>query len=753
MNPQKAKNIVSKETKFMSNCSLSTTSTEGRLISVNEKYLAMAWKFRGEINIVDSNYSKNSNANNFIKTKEKDNSNILDIEFSPFDTNILSFTNENNSVIINKIVEENQKIILDKYDIYKKHTSKVNFVNFNPVASNIICSSTLFREVHIWDSIKFELYKELPKFENNPTSLLWAPNGILIGITTKKGFINIFDMREKDYIIKSQLNGLSQNTKMTFNWIDDNNIVIFGHNSLNERIMSLFDIRKQNQKMTEYSSAVVDKKDSPAVPFIDRELKLIYTVGKDNTQIHIYDYSKSTLKKLSHSAFTSETNICSALYPRKYLDKKNHEIDRIIRANHNNIFYTSFKIPNEKSSGFEGELYPSSESGKALFTCESWKEKIEAESNKENINDKNKIKNNESNKKINIKPNSERKNIQNQNNKHKDIKLPNTENKEKYDNKGKYNIIIDNKAKTAEKNNINEKNIDKNNKIIESKGESENKIEEFNYTDEKQNQIKDDKEKDNNSIINQNLDKNKNIIQKNENNEKLVSNINEIKFEPPDKNIQDNNKNTISNKKQEFIKIENKENNIKLIENKNLDKNQINKLDINKNNKSNLIKNENNNSNEIRNKNNNEIQKNEEQEIDDESKEPQIVLNVGNDLDKRALKINEINEKKVKKEKSSKEPQNNKIYELIQKSISNEEFGKLADTNKELEKDIIDFNKELNEQINIVKNSLNNKQQKQQEKIKEKENQINKLIEENKKYEIKIKVKLNLIKNLKKIKK
>ena len=89
------------------------------------------------------------------------------------------------------------------------------------------------------------------------------------------------------------------------------------------------------------------------------------------------------------------------------------------------------------------------------------------------------------------------------------------------------------------------------------------------------------------------------------------------------------------------------------------------------------------------------------------------MLNVGNDLDKRALKINKINEKKEKKEKSSKEPQNNKIYELIQKSISNEEFGKLADTNKELEKDIIDFNKELNEQINNVKNSLNNKQQKQ----------------------------------------
>ena len=108
MNPQKLKNIVSKETKYFSNCSLSTTSTEGRLISINEKYLAMAWKNKGELNIIDSNNLKNSNTNNFITTSDK--SNILDIEFYPFDTNILGFGNENNSVILSKILEENQKI-------------------------------------------------------------------------------------------------------------------------------------------------------------------------------------------------------------------------------------------------------------------------------------------------------------------------------------------------------------------------------------------------------------------------------------------------------------------------------------------------------------------------------------------------------------------------------------------------------------------------------------------------------------------
>ena len=39
---------------------------------------------------------------------------------------------------------------------YKSHSSKVFFINFNPVASNVVCSSTLFGEIHIWDTVSFK---------------------------------------------------------------------------------------------------------------------------------------------------------------------------------------------------------------------------------------------------------------------------------------------------------------------------------------------------------------------------------------------------------------------------------------------------------------------------------------------------------------------------------------------------------------------------------------------------------------------
>ena len=42
MSNKKSKKIISEEKKYISNCNFSKIQTEGRLISINEKYLAIA---------------------------------------------------------------------------------------------------------------------------------------------------------------------------------------------------------------------------------------------------------------------------------------------------------------------------------------------------------------------------------------------------------------------------------------------------------------------------------------------------------------------------------------------------------------------------------------------------------------------------------------------------------------------------------------------------------------------------------------
>ena len=82
------KNISANIKNCFPNCFLSEEQTEGRLISVNEKYLAMSWKANGLIVLVDSSKSKDIKTNSlYLKGND---SQILDLEFSSFYNNILA---------------------------------------------------------------------------------------------------------------------------------------------------------------------------------------------------------------------------------------------------------------------------------------------------------------------------------------------------------------------------------------------------------------------------------------------------------------------------------------------------------------------------------------------------------------------------------------------------------------------------------------------------------------------------------------
>ena len=93
--------IMNQNTEKFTNCKLSKKETEGRLIAVNDKFLAMSWDDQGEIVIVDSSIPLDINEEQpRLKGYSK---NIYDLEFSPFNSNILASCYDDNSVLLWKI--------------------------------------------------------------------------------------------------------------------------------------------------------------------------------------------------------------------------------------------------------------------------------------------------------------------------------------------------------------------------------------------------------------------------------------------------------------------------------------------------------------------------------------------------------------------------------------------------------------------------------------------------------------------------
>ena len=365
------KNALGEDQKeVFTKCDVSTVSTEGRLLAVNGNFLAMAWNNRGEIVVVDS--SKPFGIKPDQPRIKGHHSNVLDLEFSPFSSDLLASSFDDYAVLLYKIPEGGLKDHMkQEVQIYQKHTKKVPHVTFNPVASDVICSGAFQGEIHVWNLLKGETYVEL-KADDTPTSLEWNPNGTLIGATTKNKFMNVFDPRANKMLFKHQINEKIQSAK--FAWIDNNSFVTSSWTQGGAKFLKLWDIRKVKGDLTSEGAVAevkIDSSTTVTTPFVDRESKLVYCIGKGEAGIHTFDYSEGKFKK-GIDFSSKEPSICSVFFDRKALDYNTLEIDRFARyVNSKKVYYVTYRIA-RRNPGYNPALYPPVECGEAALTYDQW---------------------------------------------------------------------------------------------------------------------------------------------------------------------------------------------------------------------------------------------------------------------------------------------------------------------------------------------------------------------------------------------
>ena len=385
MNASKFKNALGEIKKeHFTNCNATTVSTEGRYLAVNGNFLAMSWSNQGEIVVVDSSSFCSCKPDQpRIKGRR---ANVLDLEFSPHSSDLLAAAFDDCMVALYKIPEGGlTQHLTQEVQIYQKHMKKVPFVTFNPVASNVLCTGAFLGDIHIWNALTGESYVEL-KADETPTCVQWNPNGTLIGATTKKKTINIFDPRSNKLIMSHVINEAFHASK--FAWLDNEQFVTLGWNKTKAKMMRLFDIRKVKEDLTaesEVTSIKIDSSTTVTTPYVDRESKLVYVIAKGEALVRTFDYSTGTfIKGIDFSK--GEPSISTVMFDRKCLDYNKLEVDRFARyVNSHKVFYVSYTIP-RRNPGYDPTLYPPVECGEPALTYEQWVGGETAEPIKKEIN-------------------------------------------------------------------------------------------------------------------------------------------------------------------------------------------------------------------------------------------------------------------------------------------------------------------------------------------------------------------------------
>ena len=695
MNISKKSLVFSENEKFFSNCSLKTEEMTGRLLSVNSKFLAMLTKNRGEIVIVGSSNPCDLKENkNYNRIKSNYYGEINDIEFSPHNSNILASANKN-YLLLWKIPDENfNNITMEKGLINHEHNNKINYITFNPVVKDILCTGDLNNEIFVWNDEKLESYNKF-QLDESASMIEYNPKGDLIGITTTKQYMNILDPRQQSIILKKEINKGHFTPK--FVWVDDNSFAVIGSNLKNksQKMIKLWDIRKIKEGDTdkgEIASVTIEKsKYISSTPYINRELKLIYVIKKLSSSIDVFNYNEGNFEKETYDINIKPDFLM--LLNKNSLDENKKEKDRFVICSDDNIYF------------------------KSVFSFDEY--------HLENIDN-------------NISISTDEKNII-FNNESKSIKEENLESK----NGGNLNDENDNKENIIEnEDKNNDENKDENNYENNDENKDENNYEGdiVNYNDENINEIKDENKNEN---IKENINENiKEITNENKN-----ENINE--------NIKENNIGNI-NKNNDKIKDENikenynefKDNNINEIKEDNNDLKEE-KLEEQNQNQNDII-NDSDKNNKLNNTPSKEEENNRYQNFEEFEENINNILNENELLrsendklknrNKKSLKVKEEYNLKAKEclDLFNKNIKLNKKVEEKEKIISkkNEEINEYEKKISKLEKEKESKEQEIedkNKQIDVYKNKISNLEneiQKEKEKNKVKEMNSSKINEE-----------------------
>jgi len=312
----------------------------------------------------------NSNLQKFLfllGTKEP----FLDLDFSPFNDDILATGSEDTKINIWNISGGFEGHKTDVAQVLSGHTKKVGVIKWHPIADNVLASAATDYVVKVWD---VEAGKGVLKVDGHSSiiqSCEWNYDGSQLVTNAKDKFVRILDPRGQNVVASSESHvGVKGGRAL---WLGKNNLILtVGFGSGASREYKVFDPRK-------FESAVcVTNLDSAAgiiMPFYDEDADLLFLAGKGDGSIKFYEIlpneeSKNIVNHLGQFSSNNPTAAACSL-PRRSCDVSQTEIIRLYKVSKGTIVPLKFQVP-RKSELFADDIYPPARGDEPNISKSAW---------------------------------------------------------------------------------------------------------------------------------------------------------------------------------------------------------------------------------------------------------------------------------------------------------------------------------------------------------------------------------------------
>jgi len=351
---------------------VSRSAWDSNKIKANPKYVAVAWEASGggAFAVIPLESTGKIPASLPLVCGHK--AEVLDLDFHPFNDNLIASASEDCLVKIWSIPDggfkQNQT---ESVQTLSGHRRKVGTTDFNPVANNVLATTSIDFELRVWDVEKGKALNIVAGHTDIINSVSWNYNGSLAATASKDKKVRIVDPRSNKIVAEKEAHQGTKGSRVIYLGKQEK-LLSVGFSKNSDRQYSLWDPRNFE---TPLATENIDTSSGILMPFYDTDTGVLFLAGKGDGNIRYYEITNDDKYVYYLSEYKSNVPQRGvAALPKRAVNVSECEIMRLYKVSGDGkvIEPISMQVPRKGTDIFQDDLFPDCYAGEPSLSAADW---------------------------------------------------------------------------------------------------------------------------------------------------------------------------------------------------------------------------------------------------------------------------------------------------------------------------------------------------------------------------------------------
>ncbi|UXI18150.1 programmed cell death 6-interacting protein [Sarcoptes scabiei] len=363
---------VARKDQCYDNINITKNAHDSNFCAANPKFLAIVTESCGGGSMIIIPIDKAGRVDNHAGRVTGHRGQIFDIKWNPFNDNVIASCSDDTTIKLWYIPDSGllTRNMTQPIVELTGHKRRVNFIEWHPVADNILVSAGSDHLIMVWNTLTAESVRQIDCHHDTIHSMSFNRDGSLLATTCKDKKLRIIDPRSGRVVNEGLCHHGIKASKVVYLG-DTHRLFTVGFSRYSDRQWAIWSEKDLSAPLTIEN---IDSSSGVLFPYYDHDTRMIYIAGKGDGNIRYYETTDEHPYCHYLSQFLSGFPQRSlGMMPKRGCDVYRCEVAKFykLHATKSICEPISMIVP-RKSEQFQSDVFPDTVAPQPALTADQW---------------------------------------------------------------------------------------------------------------------------------------------------------------------------------------------------------------------------------------------------------------------------------------------------------------------------------------------------------------------------------------------